>query len=111
MAAKARRMGAVDDAERDESGVKVKEAKQFKVRPHTAPAAARNGGRCAAPAPCSPPPRSQVIVLGDGAVGKTSLCERFANDRFELKYKQVRSAGAGCQMKPSPSWRCADTRL
>ena len=33
---------------------------------------------------------SQVIVLGDGAVGKTSLCERFVNGRFELKYKQVR---------------------
>lgn len=31
MAAKARRMGAVEDGEVDESGVKVKAAKEFKV--------------------------------------------------------------------------------
>lgn len=34
-------------------------------------------------------------------MGKTSLCERFANARFELKYKQVRAQRAGTQ------WRSA----
>jgi Ras-related protein Rab-28 len=27
--------------------------------------------------------------LGDGAVGKTSICNRFINDNFENSYKQT----------------------
>eukprot|EP00891_Asterochloris_glomerata_P004513 jgi/Astpho2/4513/fgenesh1_pm.00067_%23_24_t len=31
----------------------------------------------------------KVIVLGDGAVGKTSLCKRFTEDSFARSYKQT----------------------
>ena len=31
----------------------------------------------------------KVIVLGDGAVGKTSICIRFAEDKFSQVYKQT----------------------
>jgi len=31
----------------------------------------------------------KLVVLGDGAVGKTSLCERFINDRFDNSYRQT----------------------
>jgi hypothetical protein len=31
----------------------------------------------------------KVIVLGDGAVGKTSLCTRFCDDSFDKQYKQT----------------------
>lgn len=31
----------------------------------------------------------KVIVLGDGAVGKTSICIRFAEDKFTQVYKQT----------------------
>lgn len=31
----------------------------------------------------------KVILLGDGAVGKTSIATRFADDQFNQKYKQT----------------------
>ena len=31
----------------------------------------------------------QVILLGDGTVGKTSICHRFTNDTFQREYKQT----------------------
>jgi Ras-related protein Rab-28 len=31
----------------------------------------------------------KVIILGDGAVGKSSICARFANDQFSQNYKQT----------------------
>lgn len=31
----------------------------------------------------------KVVLLGDGAVGKTSIAARFANDTFTQKYKQT----------------------
>lgn len=31
----------------------------------------------------------KVILLGDGAVGKTSIANRFADDQFSQKYKQT----------------------
>lgn len=31
----------------------------------------------------------QVVVLGDGSSGKTSLCQRFARDAFDREYHQV----------------------
>ncbi|CEO97453.1 hypothetical protein PBRA_000798, partial [Plasmodiophora brassicae] len=31
----------------------------------------------------------KVVVLGDGAVGKTSICHRFTDDNFEKSYKQT----------------------
>eukprot|EP01029_Cantina_marsupialis_P014827 TRINITY_DN3246_c0_g1_i1.p1 TRINITY_DN3246_c0_g1~~TRINITY_DN3246_c0_g1_i1.p1 ORF type:complete len:248 (-),score=64.15 TRINITY_DN3246_c0_g1_i1:270-944(-) len=31
----------------------------------------------------------KVILLGDGAVGKTSVCTRFAGDQFSKQYKQT----------------------
>ncbi len=31
----------------------------------------------------------KVILLGDGAVGKTSICMRFAEDKFSQQYKQT----------------------
>lgn len=31
----------------------------------------------------------QVILLGNGATGKTSLAQRFANDQFAQSYKQT----------------------
>lgn len=31
----------------------------------------------------------KVIVLGDGAVGKTSICVRFSEDKFTSLYKQT----------------------
>ena len=34
-------------------------------------------------------PRVQVILLGDGTVGKTSICHRFTNDTFQREYKQT----------------------
>jgi len=39
-------------------------------------------------AQCSPA-WHQVIVLGDGSVGKTSICMRFCDDRFTAQYKQT----------------------
>jgi Ras-related protein Rab-28 len=34
-------------------------------------------------------PIIQVILLGDGTVGKTSICHRFTNDTFQREYKQT----------------------
>ena len=31
----------------------------------------------------------KVVVLGDGAVGKTSICNRFSTDQFNQTYKQT----------------------
>lgn len=31
----------------------------------------------------------QIILLGDGAVGKTSIANRFADDKFAQTYKQT----------------------
>ena len=31
----------------------------------------------------------KVIILGDGAVGKSSICARFANETFNQTYKQT----------------------
>ena len=31
----------------------------------------------------------KVIILGDGAVGKSSICARFANETFSQTYKQT----------------------
>ena len=31
----------------------------------------------------------KVVVLGDGAVGKTSICNRFSTDQFNQSYKQT----------------------
>ena len=31
----------------------------------------------------------KVIILGDGAVGKSSIATRFANDQFSQTYKQT----------------------
>jgi GTPase SAR1 family protein len=31
----------------------------------------------------------KVILLGDGAVGKTSIANRFAEDKFSQNYKQT----------------------
>ena len=31
----------------------------------------------------------KVIILGDGAVGKSSIAARFANDQFSQTYKQT----------------------
>merc|ERR1712048_1051384 len=31
----------------------------------------------------------KIAILGDGAVGKTSICNRFINDDFENSYKQT----------------------
>ena len=31
----------------------------------------------------------KVIVIGDGAVGKTSIVNRFCNDHFSNSYKQT----------------------
>jgi Ras-related protein Rab-28 len=31
----------------------------------------------------------KVIILGDGAVGKSSICTRFANETFSQTYKQT----------------------
>jgi hypothetical protein len=31
----------------------------------------------------------KIILLGDGAVGKTSIATRFAEDRFSQNYKQT----------------------
>ena len=31
----------------------------------------------------------KIILLGDGAVGKTSIATRFAEDQFNQKYKQT----------------------
>lgn len=33
----------------------------------------------------------QIVVVGDGASGKTSICQRFAKETFEKTYHQVRS--------------------
>lgn len=45
---------------------------------------------------------SKVILLGDGAVGKTSLAVRFASDKFETQYKQT-----GPSTRPAVSSRPA----
>lgn len=52
-------------------------------------------GRFAAAAGSKPTPRAQfkVILLGDGAVGKTSVATRFSADDFRKQYKQVRGGG------------------
>ena len=34
----------------------------------------------------------KVILLGDGAVGKTSIAMRFTEDHFAKQYKQARRA-------------------
>lgn len=34
-------------------------------------------------------PRTQVVILGDGAVGKTSVAMRFCEDYFAKQYKQT----------------------
>jgi len=31
----------------------------------------------------------KVVILGDGTVGKTSLCSRFCEDMFAKQYKQT----------------------
>ncbi len=31
----------------------------------------------------------KIILLGDGAVGKTSIANRFAEDKFSQNYKQT----------------------
>jgi Ras-related protein Rab-28 len=31
----------------------------------------------------------KVVILGDGTVGKTSLCSRLCDSSFEPKYKQT----------------------
>ena len=31
----------------------------------------------------------KVVVVGDGTVGKTSLCKRLCDSEFEPKYKQT----------------------
>jgi GTPase SAR1 family protein len=32
---------------------------------------------------------AQIILLGDGAVGKTSIANRFTEDKFAQSYKQT----------------------
>lgn len=31
----------------------------------------------------------QIVVVGDGASGKTSICQRFAKESFDKSYHQV----------------------
>mmetsp|Transcript_34937 Transcript_34937/g.43123 ORF Transcript_34937/g.43123 Transcript_34937/m.43123 type:complete len:240 (-) Transcript_34937:90-809(-) len=31
----------------------------------------------------------KIVLLGDGNVGKTSICNRFVEDKFEISYKQT----------------------